>query len=339
MDRRAFFTLAGAALVGFPRVARATGGLDIAAPESQHAVRVLLASGAFEAPQQIDTWRFAWNGRTYRGAFDTPQLADGRRGLINTLPLDAYLYGVLSKEVSASWAAGAQQAQALVSRTYALLKLRPERDYDVTASEGDQLYGGIESETVEGRAAVDATAGTIVTYGSAPARIAFSACCGGRTADAADVWNTPFPYLASIADPHCPGTPGFAWQAAIAFGSVRNAFGPELAGIGRLRTVDVRADDPTARPRGIDFVGASATFETTPKAFRSALGAGVIRSAFVHGVAVAGSGDDATLTIDGTGHGHGVGLCQWGARVMGSQGSSSSEIVAFYLPGTALGRA
>jgi stage II sporulation protein D len=337
MERRAFITLAGAALVGFPRVARATGGLDIAAPESQHAVRVLLASGAFDAPEPVDSWHFAWNGRTYRGAFDTVTLPDGRRGLLNTLPLDAYLYGVLSKEVSASWAPGAQQAQALVARTYAFLKLRPDRSYDVVAGESDQLYGGIESETVEGRAAVDATAGTIVTYAGLPARVAYSACCGGRTADAGDVWNTPVPYLTSIVDPHCVGTPGFAWQVDVPCGQVASAFGSAFAGIGKLRSVDVRCDDPSARPRGIAFVGASSTFETTPKAFRNALGPSVIRSAFVHEVSV--EGDGTALSVAGTGHGHGVGLCQWGTRVMGSQGASGADIVAFYLPGTALGRA
>ncbi len=336
MERRAFITLAGAALVGFPRVARATGGLDVAAPGAQYSVRVLLASGAFEPPQPLDAWHFAWNGRTYRGAFATVTLPDGRSGLVDTLPLDAYLYGVLSKEVSAAWAPGAQQAQALVARTYALLKLRPERQYDVVAGESDQLYGGIESETVEGRAAVDATAGTIVTFGGTPAHVAYSACCGGRTADAGDVWKTPVPYLPSIPDPHCAGTPGFAWQAEVPFGAVLGAFGAPLAGIGKLRSVNVRVDDPAARPRGIDFVGATSTFETTPNAFRSALGPSVIRSAFVHEVAVEAGG--TTLAISGTGHGHGVGLCQWGTRVMGGQGAGAEDIVAFYLPGTALAR-
>jgi len=337
MDRRAFITLTGAALVGFPRVARATGGLDITAPESRHVVRVLLASGAFEAPQPVDSWRFGWSGRTFRGTFDTVVLPDGRPGLVNTLPLDAYLYGVLSKEVAASWAPGAQQAQALVARTYALLKLRPERAYDVAAGQSDQIYGGIESETVEGRAAVDATAGTIVTFDGLPAHVAYSACCGGRTADAADVWKTPLPYLPSLPDPHCAGTPGFTWQVELPFGTVAGAFGARLADIGALRSVDLRVDDPAARPREIAFVGAASTFETTPAAFRTAVGPSLIRSAFVRQVAVEKGG--ASLALSGTGHGHGVGLCQWGARVMGSQGAAAADIVSFYLPGTALGRA
>jgi stage II sporulation protein D len=337
MDRRAFTALAGAALVGFPRVARATGGLDIAAPESQHTVRVLLASGAFEPPQPVDSWRFAWSGRTFRGTFESVPLPGGQAGLVNSLPLDAYLYGVLSKEVAASWAPGAQQAQALVARTYALLKLRPERAYDVVAGQSDQIYGGIESETVEGRAAVDATAGTIVTFGGVPAHVAYSACCGGCTADAADVWQRPVPYLPSILDPHCAGTPGFNWQVELPFGTVAGAFGTQLTGIGKLHAVELRVADPAARPRAIAFVGAESTFETTPAAFRTAVGPSLIRSAFVREVAVDAGG--ASLAVSGTGHGHGVGLCQWGARVMGSQGASAADIVAFYLPGTALGRA
>ena len=49
----------------------------------------------------IDAWHFAWDGRSYRGTFESVELPGSGRALINTVPLDAYLYGVLSKEVSA----------------------------------------------------------------------------------------------------------------------------------------------------------------------------------------------------------------------------------------------
>jgi len=328
--------LTGAALVASPRVARATGGLDVTAtPEAQHQVRVLLASGAFPEPQALDAWHFSWNGRTYRGTFDIIALPDGRRGLVNSLPLDAYLSGVLSKEVSAVWAAGAQQAQAIVSRTYALLKLRPEKPYDVVASESDQVYGGIEGETVEGRAAVDATAGSILVYAGRPAHVAYSACCGGRTADAGDVWGAPYPYLPSIVDPNCIGTPAYNWSATVALDAVAAAFGSAFTDIGPLRSVRIESDDPSDRPRNIAFVGSTSSFETSPKAFRASLGPSVVRSAFLHTLTLADGG--ASLAVWGTGRGHGVGMCQWGAREMGERGASARDIVDFYFPGTSFG--
>lgn len=336
MKRRAFIGATAAALVASRRLARATGGLDIADSAAQHDMRVLLATGSFAPGRQLDAWHFAWRGRSYRGTFAAVTLPDGRGALVNTLPLDAYLYGVLSKEVSASWPAAAQQAQAIASRTYALGKLRPAKPFDIVAGESDQAYGGIESETVEGRAAVDATGGIIATYRDAPARIVYSACCGGRTANAGDVWDTPYAYLTSIVDPYCAGTPSFAWQTDIGVDAVAGAFRAQLASIGSLRAVEVHADDPGGRPRSIDFVGSSSTFETTPSAFRASLGPSVVRSAFVRAATL--QRDGTMLSLSGTGRGHGVGMCQWGARVMGERGHTPLDIVAFYFPGTAFGR-
>jgi stage II sporulation protein D len=320
-----------------PRAVFATGGLDVTDGEGDHHMRVLLASGFYSPAQPIDAWHFGWNGRTYRGTFASVTLPDGKSGLLNVLPLDAYLYGVLSEEVSPAWAPAAQQAQAIVSRTYALLKLRPQKPYDVSAGDADQNYGGIESESVEGRAAVDATASTIVTYEALPAHVAYSACCGGRTADAGDVWNTPYPYLRSVIDPNCVATPNFSWQADVPLRSIEDALRAQIAGCGKVHDVQLRVDSAGARPRSIAFVGDSSTVEMPMQLFRTAVGVGVVRSTFVHDAVLDSGG--TSLALAGTGHGHGVGLCQWGARVLGQTGASAQDIVAFYFPGTSLGRA
>jgi stage II sporulation protein D len=44
-----------------------------------------------------------------------------------------------------------------------------------------------------------------------------------------------------------------------------------------------------------------------------------------------------SVMFHGRGSGHGVGLCQIGAEVMGEEGRSYREILAFYYPGTKLG--
>ncbi len=319
-----------------PRRAAATGGLDVTSGESDHAVRVLIATDTPLPARQLDSWRFGWSGRTYRGTFATVALGGGRRGLVNVLPLDAYLYGVLSAEVAPAWAPAAQQAQAIVSRTYLLRKLRPEQPYDIVAGDADQNYGGIESESVEGRAAVDATASTIVTFAAQPARVAYSSCCGGRTADAGDVWSTPYPYLTSIVDPNCSSTPAFAWQAEIPVRVVATAL-QQVSTCGRLHGVDLRVPAAGARPQAIAFVGDASTVELPVQTFRTAVGAGIVRSTYIHSAVLGARGGSVELA--GTGRGHGVGLCQWGARVLGQSGTSAQDIIAFYFPGTSLGRA
>jgi stage II sporulation protein D len=322
----------GAALVALPRVARATGGLEIGGPVKEPAVRILLASGAnIPPPKQLDAWYFAWNGRTYRGGFAFVPLPTGRQGLIDVVPLDSYLYGVVSSEVSPAWPSEAQKAQAILARTYVTTKLRPDKPYDVVATDSDQHYGGIEGESVEGRAAVDTTAGRIVTYAKAPAHVFFSSCCGGRTADAADVWNESIPYLRSFADPHCAGTPDYRWEARIAYGSVQRRF--DLARAGALRSVQLRDLRSSGRPKELAFAGSAATIGVETDAFRAAAGYAVVRSTFLRGVTP--SGDD--LVVAGNGFGHGVGMCQWGARAMAAAGASAADIIAFYFPKTALG--
>ncbi len=146
----------GAALVAVPGVARATGGLKVGGPVKEPVVRILLASGDnIPAAQQLDAWYFSWIGRTYRGAFALVSLSGNKQGLIDFVPLDSYLYGVVSAEVSPAWPSEAQKAQAILARTYVTTKLRPDKPYDVVATDSDQRYGGIQSESVEGRAAVD----------------------------------------------------------------------------------------------------------------------------------------------------------------------------------------
>jgi stage II sporulation protein D len=332
--RRSTFLAACAALTAAPRVARATGGLDVGEAVALHQMRVLLATGNAPQPQPLDAWHFAWNGRTYRGSASFVPLGAGRTGLVNALPLDAYLYGVLSVEVSAAWPPAAQQAQAIVARTYALGKLRPERAYDITAGESNQGYGGIESETVEGRGAVDASGGIIVTYAGAPAQVAYSSCCGGRTASSADVWDHTFPYLVSQDDPHCAGTPEYRWQVDVPLAVVRRACSPAFGEIGTLRSAELRDVDPSERPRNLAFVGDRSSCEVETQRFRAQVGPALVRSTFLHAVSL----EPNALGVAGSGRGHGVGMCQWGARMLGAQGASAGDIVSFYFPGTAFGR-
>ncbi len=331
--RRSTFLGAACAAVGVldsVATAGATGGLDIGDASTPHDVRILLATDSFEQPQQIDQWHFAWNGGTYRGRALRQTLESGRSALIDVLPLDAYLYGVLGKEVSPAWPAEAQAAQAIVARTYALGRLRPKKPYDVVASVSDQRYDGIASETPQGREAVDATSGQVVTFASVPADVAYSACCGGHTADPADVWSgaRDLPYLSGVTDPNCAGTPAFRWTVDVPLGTLG-----ALCDSDKLATVEPRDLDLSGRARRIALIGRGTTLVAATE-FRSATR---IPSTLIASFALdRGSG---VLHVAGFGHGHGVGFCQWGARSAAARGMNASDIVQFYFPGTDLGRA
>lgn len=349
--RRGFLTLAAAAAgeVALRRPARATGGLDPdlgtpppligSAPEAGNpAIRVLLATRV--DPQRVTSTGnagFAFDGKTYRGGFSLVPGPDRASSLVATLPLDAYLYGVVPLEIGRRWPEGALQAQAIVARTYALGHRLKNRPYDVVANAGDQAWGGTGAESADSNAAVDATEGQVVTYLGGLASVFYSSCCGGHTADAARIWGgVEIPYLRGIVDPYClASSPDAHWTATITVGALLGALGPKALAVGPLREIALGDPQADARP-GLRLAGTAGSVEFASGAVRSAVGPRTLRSGLWRSLAVLGDPSQAgtVLRIEGSGLGHGVGLCQWGARVMAQQGWSPREIVGFYFPGT-----
>jgi len=336
------------------RAARATGGLDpelgpppstvrLQVPPGRNAtLRVLVASGV--SPQAFapsGDGEFSYAGKIYRGV---PQLADAgnvRSGLIATLQVESYLYGVVPLEIGTQWPPAALQAQAIVARTYALAHRSAGRAFDVVAHEGDQVWGGIDVESPQTNAAVDATSGAVVTYGAGLASVFYASCCGGHTVDARGLWGgADLPYLRGVDDPYCASSPDYRWTTTLTAGTLSAALGPRLAALGTLRAITLRDPQPDGR-RAVAFVGTTGAVDLSAAQVRTALGARVVRSAYWKDLTVVGdpAQADAQVVIEGAGRGHGVGLCQWGARMMALQGRSARDIVAYYFPGTAIGDA
>src|SRR5262245_42402244 len=105
------------------------------------------------------------NGRSYRGVLYVKSRGKSGLDVIEQLPLEEYLYGVLPREVGASWPAESLKAQAVVSRTYVIANMGKFADqgYDVSSDVFTQVYGGLQDESPETNAAVDATRGEILT--------------------------------------------------------------------------------------------------------------------------------------------------------------------------------
>ncbi|HEY8321164.1 MAG TPA: SpoIID/LytB domain-containing protein [Candidatus Baltobacteraceae bacterium] len=314
-----------AALAAAPLIARAQEEYDPAVSAPGPALRVLLGGAAASA---IDATTFAYDGRRYRGTFT--RRADGT--VLSTVPLEAYLYSVVAREMSPSWPAAALQAQAVAARTYVLQRSSPKRDYDVVTSEADQVYGGIEAESAAATAAVDATAGSVLRFGDAFAQLFYSSSCGGHTESSADAWTggADLPYLRGVVCPWCTASPDYAWTRVVPADAVARAF--PGADVGAPTGLAVGDTDASGRARSLVLTGDAGTATTRGTAFRSALGSRVVRSLLIRRIAN-GTGP-GTFVIEGAGLGHGVGLCQWGARGMAAAGKSADDILNFYFPGT-----
>lgn len=123
--------------------------------------------------------------------------------LVNQVPVELYLRGVVPHEIGASAPTAAVQAQAVLARTYALRNLRRFEidDYQICADTQCQVYFGLGGAHPATDRAIAATQGLVLTYGDELVDALYSSTTGGVTASFSDVWNGPDrPYLQPVID-------------------------------------------------------------------------------------------------------------------------------------------
>jgi stage II sporulation protein D len=299
------------------------------------------------------------NGRPYRG--DIQVLRD-QTGLtvVNRVPLEAYLLGVVSAEMGRRSLSEyeALRAQAVVSRTYALRNLRrwEVQGFDLYASVVDEVYGRAGTETPEGLDAVLATRGQILSYDGRPIDALFFSTCRGRTADGTEIFRgADRPYLRSFADiaadgtAYCSISPRFRWREEWTGEELRATLQRTLPATLGVSASDVREvnDIRVAYRTGSGRVGqltiglrGSAVQVDGPnvrQVLRSPSGDLLRSNDF--SLTVTRVGRRVTrLVADGAGAGHGVGFCQWGAVGRSRAGQDYERILTAYYPGAALKR-
>jgi stage II sporulation protein D len=135
----------------------------------------------------------------YRGQF---MLINDGLGLtvINDVPLEQYLQGVVPSEMPSSWEHDAHKAQAIAARSYALANLgkRAKYGYDLKDTPEDQAYGGASAETTQTNNAVKETEGIVLVYNGKIIPAYYSASAGGQTRSAAQVWTKDLAFLKSV---------------------------------------------------------------------------------------------------------------------------------------------
>ncbi len=305
---------------------------DPAAGAGAQSLRVLLGTGA---ARRIDAQSFEFQGRSYRGTFS--YTATGQ--VVNTVPLEQYLYSVVSREMPRSWPSAALQTQAIVARTYVLEHSRPTHDYDLVPSQADQMYTGMDAEHAETSAAVDATSGRVLRFARGFAQTVYSSCCGGHTEASSQAWGgAPLPYLCGIRCTFCKDSPWYEWTQSISVQKLRDALAEQFSQLGDLQDVTPDPPDPSGRAQFWTFEGSGGARRVKAADLRRAIGARTLPSLLVRRTQFARSAQpQPELIVQGAGLGHGVGLCQWGARGMAAAGARAADILSFYFPGTQIG--
>ncbi|MGB7250856.1 MAG: SpoIID/LytB domain-containing protein [Phormidesmis sp.] len=129
--------------------------------------------------------------------------AYGDYTLVNQVPIDLYLRGVVPHEIGPSAPRNAIEAQAILARTYALRNLRRFAidDYELCADTQCQVYFGLADTDPVSDSAIAATAGQVLTYNNELVDALYSSTTGGITARFTDVWNgEDRPYLRPVVD-------------------------------------------------------------------------------------------------------------------------------------------
>ncbi|HHY46903.1 MAG TPA: SpoIID/LytB domain-containing protein, partial [Firmicutes bacterium] len=163
--------------------------------------------------------------------------------------------------------------------------------------------------------------------------------CGGNTENSEDVWSAFVPYLRARECEFCRKTHPFRENKDLSVSEIERRLGVTLRTTrtvtrdvgGRAvrvitsqvspRPIEVLASSPSGRIKSVRIGGKV----LTALQMREALG---LRSSKITWRL---SGE--TLHISSVGYGHGVGLCQYGASGMASQGKDFVDILKYYYSG------
>ncbi|NCJ08213.1 SpoIID/LytB domain-containing protein [Synechococcales cyanobacterium C] len=153
------------------------------------------------------------NQDLYAGNFQFQPNAYGTYTLVNQVPIETYLRGVVPHEIGYNAPETAIQAQAIIARTYALRNLRRFEidNYQLCADTQCQVYKGLNGTDPIVDRAIAATAGQVLTYRNELVDTLYSSTTGGVTAAFEDVWEGESrPYLKSVID----AVPNQVWDLA-----------------------------------------------------------------------------------------------------------------------------
>jgi len=325
-------------------------------PGSAGAWRQLAGPLQIQAPQGL-----RWQGGVFAGPFRLQADASDRWTLVEQVPLEQYLLGVVPHEIGAGSPAAALEAQAVLARTWALRNRQrfAVDGYHLCADTQCQVYGDPRQAGAAVRRAVGATAGRVLAWRGEPIHAVYHASNGGVAADEEEAWPLPeLPYLEAFLDWSSAGRPPvrlplggpqelrqvlsrrlgaygadhprFRWRRLIREADLRQAVGARGVALGAPLRPVVLERGASGRVVRLAIAGPGGQEVLVRDAIRRRLRQ-LPSTLFVLQPAGAGA-----WWFEGGGFGHGAGLSQAGAIDLGARGWSLERILSHYYPGTTL---
>ncbi len=309
--------------------------------------------------------------RTYGGSLKLQPNSYGSYTLVNQVPLETYLRGVVPHEIGPAAPETATKAQTIIARTYALRNVRRfEADnYQLCADTHCQVYYGLGDTTPKADQAIAATAGLVLTYQNELVDALYSSTTGGVTAPFSDVWNgSERPYLRAIIDSPNPiwdlttqsladettfrrfigltqgfnetGRSVFRWNRQSNLQALNedlkkylNRKKHPLADFKTIKWLEVTKRSPSGRVLTLTVTTDQGIIELHKNEARSAFGPPRSTLFYVEPIYDNQKRLQAFAFIGG-GFGHGVGLSQFGSYNLAKLGWTAQQILEFYYPGT-----
>ena len=275
--------------------------------------------------------------------FKTIKLLHQDTGQVEELPIDEYLYGVVSSEMPADFQLEALKAQAVVARTYTIFQIKnspgKHGDADICDNSGccqawitkEGRLARWEPSIAESNwnkivEAVDSTKGKIITYDGNVINAFFHSNSGGVTESSLNIWGgVDYPYLKSVETAGEEGYTQYSSQASFnrqeLLNKIREKYPDCEIDYSQNNCIEILEYTTSGRVKTIKF----GNKEIAGTEARTLLG---LRST------------NFTLTIDGeniifsvTGYGHGVGMSQTGADSLAKTGSNYEDIIKHFYTG------
>ena len=274
------------------------------------------------------------NGRDYSSPLEIVRSGDGL-AVVNEVPLEEYVVGVVRAEASEKWPLEMLRAQATAARTYAAHHrvISAGKPFHILASTAHQQYAGRVPPASPVWTAVRDTAGQVLLWEGEVFPAFYHTESGGYTEDPRSVFAARnMPGLRPVRCDFSAGSPHFYWSLDLRLSELSETLRRHGIHAGAIAAIDVTDRTPSLRANVVTVRGDGGTVSVRGNDFRRMLGYDTFKSTLF---AVALDGEWARFS--GRGYGHGVGMCQWGAKGMAEQGYSARQILEYFYPGTTFG--
>lgn len=257
--------------------------------------------------------------------------------VVNNVPLEAYVAGVIGSEMVLSWPDAALRAQAIASRTYAAYHVLHHggSDHDVARDTRSQMYGGAPNDRA--RVLVHATEGRVLVWQGKVFEAFFHSTCAGHTASAAWVLGVPeIPPLAGAVCGKCLASKHATWTKEVGAAELAKALAPFGVKPPLSRVEAVQWPAPSSESIGYvkEVKVTHAAGETTIEGTKLRRACELKSTAFD----VATGSGGLSVVFTGKGWGHGAGLCQYGAKGCAEEGMNEDQILERYYPSAEIAR-